>query len=121
MASDYVTIRVPEDVHQEAKERKNDAGQTWSEYLTDSNRGSADPESVAEELSVKIDVDADDAKSDLEEIKQIAKDAAESTDALKRESSRGNTGVNEAELAEYLADYLINGENLPEKVASELR
>lgn len=76
MATDYKTIRVPQDVYEQAKERKEAHGVTWGEYLnphawhsvfdnpdTDLDAGGdidtdAIAENVAEELEAsKADID----------------------------------------------------------------
>jgi len=41
------TIRVDESAFEVAKERKQDQGQTWDEYLTDSKRTGPDADDVA--------------------------------------------------------------------------
>lgn len=68
------TIRVDESEFEEAKRRKEDAGQTWGEYLTDENRGRADPDAVATELTAKVKPELDDEAlgETREELEQLA-------------------------------------------------
>lgn len=68
MADDMKTIRVSPEAFDAARERKEQAGQTWAEYLTDENRGRADPDDVATQLTAKLNIDADDAHDELDDL-----------------------------------------------------
>lgn len=84
------TIRVNESAFETAKERKEENGQTWDEYLTDTNRTGPDADDVATELTARVDVDASEAKEKIEELRELVKDA---TDQAERERSRFDSNV----------------------------
>jgi len=84
-STDYKTIRVPKDAFQTAKQRKDDAGQTWAEYVTDDERGSPDAEDVATELTARINVDTEDAQEDIEDLKELVEALRDDLDDVNAE------------------------------------
>jgi len=95
MSDEWKTIRVPEEAHKEAKQAKEQSGQTWAEYLTDDARGGADPESVATELTAQLNLDATDAKEKLREIQQTLESIQNDWEYLNAEEIYG--GVHESD------------------------
>ena len=65
------TIRVDEAAFEQAKAEKEANGQTWDEYLTDSNRSGPDTDDVVTELTAKLNVDTDDAQAEIQEVKDL--------------------------------------------------
>lgn len=64
MSDDKTTIRVPDEDFAEAKRKKEAAGQTWAEYLTDDARGAPDAEELADALAEELDIpDFEDMKN----------------------------------------------------------
>lgn len=64
MSDDKTTIRVPDEDFAEAKRKKEAAGQTWAEYLTDDARGTPDADALADALAAKLNVpDFEDMKN----------------------------------------------------------
>lgn len=64
MSDDKTTIRIPDADFEKAKAKKEAAGQTWAEYLTDDARGSPDAEALAEALAEELDIaNWDDTKN----------------------------------------------------------
>ena len=119
--TDYVTIRVPEEAHEEAKEAKEQAGQTWAEYLTDESRGGADPESVATELTAQLNLDATDAKEELREIQETLESIQNDWEYLNAEEIHGGVHESDHQLKDVL-NRLDDLENtLPRKVREVLR
>jgi hypothetical protein len=106
MAEDYGTIRVPESTFEEAKERKNEAGQTWAEYLLDENRGRADPESVASSLAVELDIDADNAKGEINDLQDIVKATKEEVESLESKISVSLDASERTQIAREVAEEL---------------
>jgi len=92
--SDRTTINVPKNRHQEAGVVKDEYDETWGDVL-------AFYRYFREEFPEKPRFDADVSVGGLDETGKSVE-------------------INEVALAEALADYLINGENLPQKVADEL-
>jgi len=93
--SDRTTINVPKGQHSDARDVKEKYGETWEDVL-------AFYRYFREEFPEKPRFDAEVSVGGLDEADKSVE-------------------INEAALAEALADYLINGENLPQKVAGELR
>lgn len=123
--TDYKNIRVPESAWEEAKAMKEENNQTWAEYVTDSGRG-VDSEQVVSQLTAELDIDASDAKAEIEELQALIESLQNDVDSLEGAITNTANGsndvtINETKLGESLADYLINGKNLPEKVAEGLR
>jgi predicted DNA binding CopG/RHH family protein len=56
MSDDKTTIRVPDEDFAEAKRKKEAAGQTWAEYLTDDARGTPDADALAAALAAELDL-----------------------------------------------------------------
>jgi gamma-glutamyl:cysteine ligase YbdK (ATP-grasp superfamily) len=106
MADDYATIRVPASVHEQAKDRKETAGQTWAEYLLDQNRGQADPDSVAESLSMKIDVDAADAKDEINDLKELVEATKAEVEAVESSLSVSLDATERKQIAREVAEEL---------------
>lgn len=65
MSDDKKTIRIPESDFETAKSRKQQAGQTWAEYLTDEQRGAPDADALARALAAESEggVSWDDLKN----------------------------------------------------------
>jgi len=93
--SDRTTINVPKSRHQNAAVIKDEYDETWGDVL-------AFYRYFRDEFPEKPRFDANVSVGGLDE------------------SEKSVEPVNEAALAEALADYLINGENLPQRVADEL-
>lgn len=70
MSDDKKTIRVDSAAFQIARERKESAGQTWAEYLTDDNRTSPEPSDVATEITAQLNLDASDAHDEIDVIEE---------------------------------------------------
>jgi len=110
------TIRVSETVFETAKARKETNGQTWDEYLKDENRTGPDADDVATEITARLNLDASDAKDEIQEMK-------DEVDALKQEidSLAFNGAVSDTE-AERIIKRIDDLENtLPRKIGEELR
>jgi ubiquinone biosynthesis protein UbiJ len=52
---EYTTIRVSVAEFEQARERKEAAGQTWGEYLTDERRGVPDAEAIADAVAERLE------------------------------------------------------------------
>lgn len=116
MADDYATIRVPQDAFEKAKQRKNDSNMTWAEYLTDANRGSPDATDVATEITARLNLDADDAKEEIQAMKEEVNTLKQEIDSLAFDGAVSDT---EAERIMGRIDDLES--TLPRKVAQEVR
>jgi len=145
MPDDWKTIRVPKDVYDDAKLRKEEHGVTWGEYVNPHAWHSVfdEPKDVPEDTTVEaVDIDADkiaqvvverlEGSKPLEDMafddwfepdhaQTVALQIVDELEDLELEVESDSSSINESTLAEYLADYLVNGSNLPAKVAEELR
>jgi len=87
MADDKVTIRVPESAHEEAKARKQASNQTWAEYITDDSRGVPDSDSIAHEITAKLNIETDEAEERIEALRELVEDTQEQLETLNDEST----------------------------------
>lgn len=95
MSDDKKTIRVDEAAFETARGRKEQAGQTWAEYLTDENRGQPDADEVAEALTARMDFDTEaffDAQDDAPDGVGYDDVKAACRDALREELPEGAMG-----------------------------
>jgi hypothetical protein len=100
--TDYTSISVPQGVKSRMEgDKPEDMG--WGEYLS----------TLHSDQEIVIEGNSTDNVELGNGYEEIAEKIGESMDG-------GNCSINEAALAEALADYLINGENLPQRVADEL-
>jgi len=122
------TIRVDEDAFDEAKQEKEKQGQTWDEYLTDSNRTGPDADDVATELTSRLNLDAsvtkDDiatVKSELQEIQEMLESAQESWEYLNGEEIHGTVHESDHELKDVIGRLDDLESQLPRKIAEEIQ
>ena len=52
---EYTTIRVSVPEFEQARERKEAAGQTWGEYITDDARGAPDAAAIADAVAERLE------------------------------------------------------------------
>ena len=125
---DKKTIRVNESAFETAKERKEAQGQTWDEYLTDTNRTGPDANDVASEITATLNLDASEAKGEIQDVKEqieevqsMLESAQESWEYLNGEEIHGTVHETD-EMTKDIVKRIDDLENtLPRKVAQEVR
>jgi hypothetical protein len=75
--TDWKTIRVPADVYEDAKARKEDHGVTWGQYLNPHAWHSVFDEPTDEPLSDRLKVECDAEAIDYAEIERRCERAVE--------------------------------------------
>jgi hypothetical protein len=100
------TIRVNESAFEEAKAQKEKQGQTWDEYLTDSNRTGPDADDVATELTAKLNLDADDAKDEIESVRELVQETKAEVEAFESKLSVSLDATERHKIAQEVAEEL---------------
>jgi hypothetical protein len=103
MSDNWKTLRVPKDAYEEAKERKKEQDQTWGEYLTDSNRTGPDADDVATQITAELDVDATDAKAEINDVKELIEETKEEVQSLESSISVTLDATERQKIVEELA------------------
>ena len=100
------TIRVDESAFEEAKQRKQENGQTWDEYLVDENRTSPDADDVATEITARLNVDTSEAQDDIEAVKELVEATKSEVEAFESKLSVSLDATERAKLAREIAEEL---------------
>lgn len=118
--AEYKTIRVPKDVYEDAKQRKDEWDVTWGEYVSPHAWHSVfdAPNDAKEdsELTIDVMVDASEAKDELEELQAMAQQTKDEIDSL---AFNGQVSEDTAKRIMNRIDDLES--QLPRKVAEEVR
>jgi len=141
--TDYGTIKLPREEYERHNERRKELGLTWAEYVdgeAPTSNGysnaqlmdklqqieSVQGETINESISNRSELPAD-VREQLDRIESALGERDAVSDAIDvqerfddLETKLGAADRDDRALAEALADYLINGENLPTKIADEL-
>ena len=117
----WKTLRVPPEAYETAKQRKESQNQTWGEYLMDTNRSAPDADDVAHEITAQLNLDASDAKDEIQEVQELVNDASNDIEELKDHISMANEPGVEGDTKRIINRIDDLESQLPAKIAEELQ
>jgi len=100
------TIRVNENAFDRAKERKEEQGQTWDEYLIDENRTGPDADDVAHQITAQLNLDASDAKAEINTVKELLQETKAEVESFESKLSVSLDATERHKMAQEVAEEL---------------